>query len=99
MRWMRLKECQKACTVAGWTPGLSQLVRAEHYPCGCVAGVYETRRKELAEIVDAVSPDCRNPNHVENIVVHLRSPMSPAGAASASGRSSEVVHARTRRRL
>jgi hypothetical protein len=66
--------------VAGWTPGLSRLVRAEHYPCGCVAGVYETWRKELAEIVDAVSPDCRNPNHVENIVVHVRSPMSPAGA-------------------
>jgi len=26
MRWMRLKEGQTACTVAGWTPGLSRLV-------------------------------------------------------------------------
>jgi len=91
MRWIQLVEGQKAWTVAGWTPGLSRLVGAKHYPCGCLAGVYETRREELAEIVDAVGPDCRNSSHALNMVVRLGSPSSAAAAASTGWRSPDSV--------
>ena len=38
-------------------------------PCGCLAGIYETYRDEIVVIVDARSPECADPSHMDGNVI------------------------------
>jgi hypothetical protein len=49
------------------------------FPCGCLAGIYETYDGDIIGILDARGPSCADAAHVRGNVVPLR-PLSDVAA-------------------
>jgi len=60
---------RKAPTIFGWTPGLRRLVSGQRLECGCLIGVYETKRREVVKIIDHLAAPCTVSNHAVNLVL------------------------------
>lgn len=67
----------QALTLFGWTPGLRCLVAGQRLECGCLAGVYETKRAVVVTLIDHRAPQCAITSHAANLVLDVGvSPLS-----------------------
>jgi hypothetical protein len=60
-----------AVTIGGWTPGIGFLAAGHPLSCGCLAGIYHTLSKDVAEIIDAPANECPY-RHDRNLVLWRR---------------------------
>ena len=60
-----------AVTIGGWTPGIRFLAAGHQLSCGCLAGIYHTLSKDVAEIIDAPANECPY-RHDRNLVLWRR---------------------------
>jgi hypothetical protein len=60
-----------AVTIGGWTPGIRFLAAGHPLSCGCLAGIYHTLSKDVAEIIDAPANECPY-RHDRNLVLWRR---------------------------
>jgi hypothetical protein len=56
-------------SLLGWTPGVQAFMGSRVLECGCVAGTYETWRKERVEVIDWRSERCTDHHHRVNLVL------------------------------